>query len=73
MKSRRRIAFPESSGPRRLMVCCGQLQQGFATREMGFNSHFAKQKPAWSNVCMGSYADMAAAICDVCFTLNSGH
>jgi hypothetical protein len=39
MKSRRRIAFPTASDHATL-----QLQQGFATSEMGCNNQFALQK-----------------------------
>jgi hypothetical protein len=39
-KSRRRIGFPKAHGPRSVR----RLQQGFATREIGFNDQFALQK-----------------------------
>jgi hypothetical protein len=42
MKSRRRIAFPR--GQVHADHDCVQLQQGFATSEMGFRGHFAQQQ-----------------------------
>jgi hypothetical protein len=39
MKSRRRIAFPKAYDHATVRV-----QQGFATRKMGLNGHFAQQQ-----------------------------
>jgi hypothetical protein len=44
------------------MVCCGQLQQGFATGEMGFNSHFAQQQERGGDVRFVPEADILAAL-----------
>jgi hypothetical protein len=55
------------------MVCCGQLQQGFATGEMGFNSHFAQQQFMRPDVRFGSEADIQSKKGDVRFTPESGH
>src|SRR6516164_7800895 len=57
MKSRRRIAFPK--GQDHADCDCVQLQQGFATGEMGFRGHFAWQQSSGPNVRFGSKADMA--------------
>ena len=68
MKSRRRIAFTEAgTTPNRT-----QLQQGFATGEMGF-SQFARQQSLGPNVRFGSKADIAERWTDVRFTPKSGH
>jgi hypothetical protein len=40
MKSRRRIAFPEAKD----CASLAQLQQRFATGEMGFRDQFARQQ-----------------------------
>src|SRR3974377_1745904 len=54
MKSRRRIAFPEAwTTPNRT-----RLQQGFATDEIGFDGHFARQQSLGPNVRFGSKADI---------------
>jgi hypothetical protein len=50
MKSRRRIAFPEAKDRAWLV----QLQQGFATGEMGFSGHVARQQFCVADVRFGS-------------------
>jgi hypothetical protein len=50
-----------------------QLQQGFATGEMGVNDRFALQTSWIANVRFGSKADIGAYRSDVRFTPESGH
>jgi hypothetical protein len=54
MKSRRRIAFPKAQ----LRDLALQLQQGFATREIGFRDQVAQQQSRAAHVRFGSKADM---------------
>jgi hypothetical protein len=48
-----------------------QLQQGFATGEMGFRGHVAQQQCCASDVCSGSKADIAKVLANVRFTSES--
>jgi hypothetical protein len=50
-----------------------QLQQGFATGEMGSDGHFAQQQSSGLNVRFGSKADIHPPSADVRFTPKSGH
>ena len=50
-----------------------QLQQGFATGEMGFRGQFGQQQSRVSHVRFGSKADIAASSTNVRFTPKSGH
>jgi len=50
-----------------------QLQQGFATGEMGFRGQFAEQQPWAAHVRFGSKADILEGLRDVRFTPESGH
>jgi hypothetical protein len=66
---RRRIAFTKAgTTPNRT-----QLQQGFATDEMGSDGHFAQQQSSTPNVRFGSKADIPECRADVRFTPKSGH
>jgi len=71
MKSRRRIASPK--GQDHADCDCVQLQQGFATGEMGVNDQFALQTSWISHVRFGSKADIGRCPRDVRFTPKSGH
>jgi hypothetical protein len=69
MKSRRRIAFTKAgTTPNRT-----RLQQGFATREMRLNRHFAWQQSSGPDVRFGSKADITRHPQHVRFTPKSGH
>jgi hypothetical protein len=50
-----------------------QLQQGFATGEMGFRDQVAQQQSCPAHVCFGSKADIAAHSINARFTPESGH
>ena len=58
MKSRRRIAFAQGLGLRRLRLTMMQLQQGFATGGMGSDHHFAWQQSPGPNVRFVPKADI---------------
>jgi hypothetical protein len=70
IKSRRRIAFSEAQDCADLRL---QLQQGFATDEMGFwvSLHGCNPEPLMSG--FGSKADIGARLDHVRFTPKSGH
>src|SRR5262249_5192812 len=73
MKSRRRIAFAQGLGLRRLRLTMMQLQQGFATGGMGSDYHFAWQQSPGPNVRYGSITDILGIGTYVRFTPKSGH
>jgi hypothetical protein len=55
------------------MASNDRLQQGFATRGMGFRAHFARQQFSEAHVRFGSKADILAVHRHVRFTPKSGH
>ena len=61
MKSRRRIAFAQGLGLRRLWLTMMQLQQGFATGGMGSAPHFAWQHSLGPNVLYGWWSQAVDA------------
>src|SRR5262249_41692888 len=73
MRSRRRIAFLQGPGLRRLSLTRTRLQQGFATDEMWFRGQFAQQQSQAAHVRFGSKADIRRRLNNVRFTPKSGH
>jgi hypothetical protein len=71
MKSRRRIAFPR--GQDHADCDCVQLQQEFATGEMGVTIYLRCKNREPPDVRFGSKADISAYPRHVRFAPNSGH